>query len=112
MADLYHLVLRSAWETKPGEDYRADSLETEGFIHCSYAHQVASSANRFYTRADNLLVLTIDKALLASPLREEPASSGELFPHIHGPLNRDAVVSVRPMKRDGAGMWVFSKDEG
>jgi uncharacterized protein (DUF952 family) len=112
MADLYHLVLRSSWEAQPGQDYRAESLDTEGFIHCSYAHQVAASANRFYAGASDLLVLHIDPARLRSPLKAEPAGSGERFPHIHGPLNREAVLSARSLTRDEAGRWFFATDEG
>jgi uncharacterized protein (DUF952 family) len=104
---VYHLVLRPCWEAQPERDYRAASLDGEGFIHCSYVHQVARSANRFYPDAEDLLVLEIDPNLLVSPLRAEPAGSGEVFPHIHGPLNRNSVVSVRPLRRDSGGQWVF-----
>lgn len=109
MADIYHLVLRQLWEAQPDEDYRAASLDSEGFIHCSYANQVAASANRFYADARDLLVLQIDPAKLARPLKAEQAGSGEVFPHIYGPLNRDAVVSVRPMQRDLADKWQFTE---
>jgi glutathione S-transferase len=107
MTAVYHLVLRSRWEADIEQDYRAASLDSEGFIHCSYAHQVAASANRFYADADELLVLEIDPNILVSPLRAEPASSGEVFPHVHGPINRPGVVSARPLRRDEAGQWVF-----
>src|SRR5262245_1045801 len=104
---VYHLALPSSWEARPEQDYRVASLDSEGFIHCSYAPQVARSANRFYAAAEELLVLEIDTNLLVSPLRAEPAASGEVFPHIHGPINREAVVSVRPLRRDDAGQWTF-----
>ena len=107
MSEIYHLVLPSVWEARPGEPYRADSLQTEGFIHCSYAHQVAASANRFYASAGELLVLRIDPATLSSPVKAEAAGSGELFPHVYGPIDRDAVTSARPLARDAAGKWVF-----
>jgi uncharacterized protein (DUF952 family) len=107
MEAIYHLVPRPAWEGRPGEDYRADSLATEGFIHCSYRHQVAWAANRFYADAADLIVLEIDPTKLASPLRVEPAAGGEQFPHIHGPLNRAAVVAERPIGRGGDRRWVF-----
>jgi glutathione S-transferase len=107
MAVLYHLVRRAHWEALPEQDYRAASLDSEGFIHCSFAHQVAGSANRFFADADDLLVLEIDPAHLVSPLRNEPAGSGEVFPHIHGPLNRKAVVSARPMRRGADGRWTY-----
>jgi uncharacterized protein (DUF952 family) len=108
MERIYHLALRPAWEGAPEEDYRAESLATEGFIHCSRADQVARSANRFYAGATGLLVLTIDPTLLVSPLRHEPASSGELFPHVHGPINRSAVMAVTEMTRGPDGLWKFT----
>ena len=104
---VYHLVRRPRWEAQPEQDYRADSLATEGFIHCSYRHQVAWAANRFYADAADLIVLEIDPTKLASPLRVEPAAGGEQFPHIHGPINRAAVVNVRPLSRADGGAWVF-----
>jgi len=107
MEPIYHLALRRDWEGAPDEEYRAASLPTEGFIHCSRADQVARSANRFYARAEGLLVLTIDPVRLVSPLRHDPASNGELFPHIHGPLNRSAVVAVAEMTRGPDGLWTF-----
>jgi uncharacterized protein (DUF952 family) len=107
MRPIYHLVLRPVWEHEPTLPYRADSLSTEGFIHCSFAEQVAGAANRFYAEANELLVLTIDTTRLNSPLREEPASNGEVFPHIYGPINRDAVTAAVPLKRGGDGRWLF-----
>jgi len=109
MALVYHLVTPAAWEQAPADDYRAASLATEGFIHCSYAGQVAGSANRFYAGADELLVLAIDPQRLSQALRAEPAGSGELFPHIYGPINRSAVVAVRSLQRGADGRWAFSE---
>lgn len=107
MPTIYHLVSPRAWEQHPEEPYRADSLASEGFIHCSFAPQVAPSANRFYAGEQDLLVLHIDSSRLTSPLREEPSGTGEVFPHIHGPLNRDAVVAVHRLVRDADGRWQF-----
>jgi uncharacterized protein (DUF952 family) len=107
MSEIYHLVTPAAWQAGPDQPYQAASLQSEGFIHCSYAHQVAASANRFYASAGELMVLCIDPDRLSSPLKAEPATSGELFPHVYGPINRDAVTSVRTLSRDAAGKWVF-----
>jgi glutathione S-transferase len=107
MATIYHLVLPSAWQLRPDESFHAPSLEQEGFIHCSFADQVTRSANRFYADAAELLLLTIDTTRLTSPLREEVASNGQLFPHIYGPINRDAVTAVVPMTRGSDGRWQF-----
>jgi uncharacterized protein (DUF952 family) len=108
MPILYHLVLRQVWEANPEQDYRAESLAAEGFIHCSYAEQVARSANRFYAGEQNLLVLHIDTSRLTSPLREEASGTGEVFPHIYGPINRDAVVRAQALLHAADGRWQFS----
>jgi glutathione S-transferase len=107
MRPVYHLVLRSVWERDPERPYRAGSLDTEGFIHCSFADQVARSANRFYADAADLLVLAIDPARLTAPLREEPAKGGTLYPHVYGPIDRDAVTAAVPMSRGADGRWAF-----
>jgi uncharacterized protein (DUF952 family) len=108
MRRIYHLVPRRVWETNPGQPYRAASLDTEGFIHCSNADQVARSANRFCAGEADLLVLAIDADRLG-PLLKDEAGGDELFPHIYGPLDRSLVVAVRPMKRGGDGLWTFEE---
>jgi uncharacterized protein (DUF952 family) len=106
MAMIYHLVPRRLWEQSAG-DYRADSLAGEGFIHCSFAEQVAETANCFYTAAEDLLVLHIDPVRLTGTLRIEPASTGQLYPHVYGPIARAAVVRVQPLQRGPDGRWAF-----
>lgn len=108
MRTIYHLVRRSMWEKNPDQPYRAESLASEGFIHCSFADQVAASANRFYGDAVDLLLLHIDADRLSSPLREEASGTGAMFPHIYGPLNRDAVARVEELARGADGRWQFS----
>jgi len=107
MRPIYHLVRKRIWDTLPDGPYQADSLAREGFIHCSYAEQVARSANRFYADADDLLLLTIDPGLLTSLVRDEAATGGEHFPHIYGPVKRGAIIDVRVLERDAGGQWVF-----
>ncbi len=106
MEPVYHLVLPALWNDPAQADYRAASLASEGFIHCSYAGQVEASADRFYATAERLLVLRIDPGRLSSPMKVEPAGSGEMFPHVYGPINRDAVAAVLEMRREG-GTLVF-----
>lgn len=86
--------------------YRAQSLETEGFIHLSQAHQVQGVAERYYAGQAGLVLLVVDPARVTAPLRYEPprsmpmhgmaqaADPAQLFPHIYGPLNADAIVEL------------------
>ena len=86
------------WDTaRAAGAYEADSLATEGFIHCSEADQYAWVANQRFLGRQDLVLLRIEESRLTAPLRRENLEGGErLFPHIYGALNLDAVVHVAP----------------
>jgi uncharacterized protein (DUF952 family) len=86
------------WAAFDIELYRAPSLETEGFIHCSFANQLEGVIDRYYKNADSLVVLEIETERLMSRVLNEPATGNEIYPHIYGPINRDAIVSVKKRK--------------
>ena len=93
---IYHITTAAAWEKAQVEGaYTADSLATEGFIHCSSTDQVAGVLDRYYKGQTGLVKLTIDKSKLTSPLIYELATSiNEVFPHIHGPINLSAIINT------------------
>ena len=106
---IFHITSRAAWDAALGAGiYDADSLKTEGFIHCSTRDQVESTANRFYADVDQLVLLTIDPAKVGSPIRFEPPTvdSTELFPHIYGPLPIAAVTDAKFWIRSAPG-WTL-----
>ena len=107
MAIIYHLVPESDWEAaRSKKEYRADSLALEGFIHCSKDHvQVLGVANRLYNGRRDMLVLEVETDRLTSPLKHEPSRSGEIYPHIYGPLNTDAVMRVLSLVVDDDGRF-------
>jgi uncharacterized protein (DUF952 family) len=73
----------------------ADSLEAEGFIHCSTAAQVEATANRIFRGSGDLLLLVIDPARLTAPLKYERATDvGDEFPHVFGTIDLAAVVGT------------------
>jgi uncharacterized protein (DUF952 family) len=90
--------------------YAPTSLRDEGFVHCSTLAQVIDTANRYYREQCDLVVLHIDESRLNAELKYEPPtmnhgeSAGELFPHLYGELNVDAVVRVveLPCEVDGS----------
>ncbi len=96
MAMIYHLAPVSDWEAAGGlEEYSAESLGSEGFIHCSKDQsQAVEVANRLFKGRDDMLVLELDVDRLVSPIKHEAARSGTVYPHIYGPINTDAVVGV------------------
>ena len=105
MSMIYHIAAADALAAaRQTGVYRTESLSGEGFIHFSNLHQVLQVANRFYTGQNGLVLLEVDPSRLRAELKFEapvhPASaaplpgSGQLFPHLYGPLNLDAVVAV------------------
>ena len=100
---IYHLALADDWRAARATGvYRISTrgltLEQVGFIHASYAHQIAATYQRFFADAGPLKLLIIDPQRLAAlglPLQAEPApGSAELFPHVYGALPVEAVLQV------------------
>ena len=133
MPRLYHMTPGAEWAAAQalGEyrlSTRGKTLAEEGFIHCSYAHQVVRVADAIYRGTRGLVLLVIDPAAVRAEIREEalgrvgPGSEGGAdrpagrgpgggeatdrrsagcrgaIPHIYGPLNADAVVDVLPFE--------------
>ena len=89
---IYHIVLPEVWEKFKNEKfYKAESLQTEGFIHCSFAEQIETVLNRYYKNTERVLLLEIETEKLTSPLINEPSTGGEIYPHIYGKINKEAV---------------------
>lgn len=110
---IYHIAYAEDWaRAQERGEYRTStrdtSLEQQGYIHASTAPQVTATANRVYGPGADLVVLHVDTDRLASEVRHEAApGSGELFPHIYGPINTDAVVHVEPLRPDPDGRFSF-----
>jgi uncharacterized protein (DUF952 family) len=110
MQPLFHIVDRQEWRAAVAVgEYRAPSLDHEGFIHCSFAGQVAAVANARYRQASDLCVVELDPARLTSPIRvEDSYGSGEEFPHVYGPVPVAAAVALHDLTRDANGDYRFS----
>lgn len=95
---IYHIVLPENWAPFDTELYAARSLETEGFIHCSFEDQVEAVIKRYYAGTDEIVVLAIETDRLMSRVVNEASTANEIYPHIYGPVNRDAIVSSQRRK--------------
>ncbi len=106
---ILHITTRGDWEAaRTLGDYRLDTLDSEGFIHCSTPEQVLGPANALYRGQDDLVLLVIDPARLTAELvYEDCYEAGEAFPHVYGPLNLDAVVGVVPFPSLPDGSFVL-----
>jgi uncharacterized protein (DUF952 family) len=106
-----HLLPVLRWEAwcadpDPAARYAPQGFEAEGFVHCTDGDEaMLAVANRFYAGDPGaFVVLDLDLALVDAPWRyDDPASP---YPHVYGPLRRDAVRGVRPVGRDAEGRFV------
>ncbi len=106
MTLIYHLTSRNAsLAARLAGEYRTESLSVDGFIHFSQRHQILGVANAFYAGRTDLVLLVVEPARLRAELRYEPPAhpggptsaplpaAGDLFPHLYGPLNFEAVLA-------------------
>lgn len=115
---IYHCSLVSDWTAaKAAGEYtvstRGRTLAHEGFLHASYADQVAGVLQRFYADVtEPLVLLVIDPDRLTVPVvPESPPGVAEKFPHIYGPLDPGAVTDVVPLRR-GVDGWITPELSG
>jgi uncharacterized protein (DUF952 family) len=95
MKTIFHITPRKDWEkAKTAGFYQAESLETEGFIHCSTSAQIVKVANNFFKNQTDLLLLFIDSDKVKPEIIYDFVTVNETFPHIYGALNNDAVFKV------------------
>lgn len=114
---IYHITYPAFWQKalRDGQ-YIPEGFEQDGFIHCSKMEQIAGVGQNYYAGQSDLLILGINPDKLTSKLVFENLIGGEeLFPHIYGPLNLDAVESTADfgVKADGTFefpcTWVLTK---
>ncbi|MBO0729360.1 MAG: DUF952 domain-containing protein [Acidimicrobiaceae bacterium] len=93
---IYKILLPEEWEAfEASGQFDGSPFDKEsGFVHCSTRTQVAATALRFFKDEPTLVVLAVDADMLGEMVRTEPASSGEMFPHVYGAIPRNAVVEV------------------
>jgi len=107
MRPTYHLVPADVWAGgDPDRPYAAESLIDEGFIHCTDGMtQMVATANRHYHDDPRAFhVLTVDLDAAGSPWRIEDERG--IYPHVHGTIDRAAIVRVVPAPRADDGEFL------
>jgi uncharacterized protein (DUF952 family) len=110
MKPILHITSKTAWaEAQRNGFYSAPSLATEGFIHCSTPSQVVATAERFYAGQHGLVLLILDSERIQPEVKYEAGTDkpDELFPHVYGRINLDAVTRVLDFEPDPAGRWTL-----
>ena len=99
---ILHITSRQQWEAaQAAGEYRGDTLDSDGFIHCSMRQQVMEVANANFRGQRDLVLLCIAEDQVQAEIRyEDLYRAGQKFPHIYGPLNLDAVVAVEEVRSE------------
>jgi uncharacterized protein (DUF952 family) len=108
---IYHITPKDYYESYPQDKpYLPQQYEKDGFIHCTRgADLMAMVANKHYrTVAGVFLMLVLDPRMLTSTLKYESFDPvlPFPFPHIYGPINRDAIVGITTMARAADGTFL------
>lgn len=94
---LYHLSTPDEWAASRSRGLIAPaSLETEGFVHCSWGRQVAGTLTKHFAGGAEVLALRLDPGRLGElrVVEEDSYGSGQSFPHLYGPVPVDAVTEI------------------
>ena len=112
MAIIFHIARREAWVNREEQPtvgfYRPEKFPIEGFIHCSTRDQVIKVANIRFRDQTGMVLLFIDTDKVRAEIRYENLEGGqELFPHIYGEINTDAVVQVADFEPEADGHFAL-----
>jgi uncharacterized protein (DUF952 family) len=104
----YHLVAADWFQAQPVDRaYLPEAFAREGFIHLTHGLDAVLAVGNRYYRADPrpYLLLTVDLAAVTAPVRYADSDLHQSFPHLHGPLERAALVAVQGVERGADGTF-------
>jgi uncharacterized protein (DUF952 family) len=105
--ETFHLTPAPVWQGQTAAPvYQPESFAAEGFIHTTHGEANLLEVANVYYRDDPrpFVVIVVDLDRVGAPVRYEDPD--RRYPHLHGPLNREAVVAVRRAIRAADGSFV------
>ncbi|MXY44689.1 MAG: DUF952 domain-containing protein [Dehalococcoidia bacterium] len=102
---IYHIAIKAEWESQSGEaTYAPSRYQEDGFIHCSEQHQLQPVAESNFQGRVDLVLLELMPTRLEPETRYEQGGK-EKFPHIYGPINKDAVNRTKEIQCNDDGYF-------
>jgi uncharacterized protein (DUF952 family) len=101
---LVRITDKASWEQAKTLNVFHGEFEDDGFVHLVNPEQVLKIANVSFAGRDDLMLLVLHRARIRSSIHEADLyETGELFPHLYGTLNLEAVMMVLdfPPSEDG-----------
>lgn len=98
---IYHVISGASWKEQLHSEFLVvPSIQAEGFIHCCTKQQVEGVLARYFKGQSDLYLLEIDESRLICEVRFEKSTNDELFPHVYGPINKRAILSVTQLREE------------
>jgi uncharacterized protein (DUF952 family) len=106
MRVLYKLLLANEWERfqKDGRFTGSKVDLRDGFIHFSYADQLAETARKHFAGCENLVLVAVSPRGLEGQLRDEVSRGGALFPHLYTAIFTENIIWTREIALDASGI--------
>jgi uncharacterized protein (DUF952 family) len=96
---LYKIMSKQEWETAQAQGiYEGSEVDRrDGFIHLSAVHQVRATAQKHFSGKADSVLITVREESLGPSLKWEASRGGDLFPHIYGTLQLNAMGEAVPL---------------
>ena len=110
----WHLAPAVWFNAQPSDaDYLPEAYADSGFIHLTFTTaDVIDVGNRYYRAvAGGWLALWIALDQTAAPVQFADSDPQRRFPHLHGPLERHAIVSIHAVHRAEDGTFLAIDDQ-
>jgi uncharacterized protein (DUF952 family) len=106
MSLVYKILPRAEWEQALGVGRFEGSaiVLKDGYIHLSTAAQVRATARLHFKGQPDLALVAVSAEALGAALKWELSRGGDLFPHLHGPLDTALAVEVWLLDLDADGV--------
>lgn len=105
---IFKIVTRDEWSLAVQDHvFQGSPIDLQdGFLHCSTAEQVPSTASLYFAGRDDLLLLAIEKTI--PNLKWEQSRNGDSFPHIYASLDpQKDVVWAKELHLDESGKHIL-----
>lgn len=100
---LFHFVDPDAWRRHgSGDVWQPPSLESEGFVHLSFRHQLEGTLDAHFAGSDDVTLLEVEPAD-DTHLVVEPSRGAALFPHLYRGVHPAEVVGTHRLARTADG---------
>lgn len=99
----FKIALKATWTP---ENFWSELDVKDGYIHMSTKAQVVETAEKWYKGQTGLIIVCVDLDKQDN-VKWEPSRNNELFPHIYGQVNPQAIVWVKDLIKRGDDTFDF-----